>query len=85
MPIYNGQYNIIRAAADADFVNEIYYQVYASSAATPTVNGVAISMGASSILDIVVKSISATSGVFVIGDKRYSVDAPTTLSKYPEP
>jgi len=82
---YKNSHNIIRAAADADFVNELYFQVYASQTASPTVNGVAINMGASSSIDIIVKSISSTANVFVIGDKKDSVDAPTTLSKYPAP
>lgn len=84
MPLKHS-HNIIRASADADFVNELYYQVYASAAATPTVNGVAIAMGAGSTIDIIVQSISSTANVFVIGDKNYSVDTPSTLSKYPAP
>ena len=85
MPIINKIYNIIKPAADADFVNEIYYQVYASAAATPTINGEVVGLAAGMTLDVILQSISATANVFVIGDYRYSVDAPTTLSKYPEP
>jgi len=85
MPVRNKIYNLIKPAADADFVNDIYYQVYASSAASPTINGQAVSLAAGTTIDIIVESISATANVFVIGDKRYSVDASNSLSKYPEP
>lgn len=79
------EYNITVEAGNADFDNEIYYRVYAASATTLTVNGFSLSMDAETVLDILVKSISATAGVYVIGTNRFAVDAPTTLSKYPEP
>ena len=85
MPIVHKTYNIIKAAADADLDEEIYYQVYASAAATPTINGEVVGLAAGMTLDVLVQSISATANVFVIGDYRFSVDAPDTLSKYPEP
>ena len=79
------EYNLTVEAANADFDNDIYYRVYAASATTLTVNGFSVSMDAETTLDILVKSISATAGVYVIGTNRFAVDAPTTLSKYPEP
>lgn len=79
------EYNLTVEAANADFDNDIYYRVYAASATTLTVNGFSVSMDAETTLDILVTSISATAGVYVIGTNRFAVDAPTTLSNYPEP
>lgn len=79
------EYNITVEAENADFDNEVYYRVYAASAVTLTVNSFSISMDAETTLDILVKSISDTPGVYLIGTNRYAVDASKTLSKYPEP
>lgn len=61
---------IIDASADADFTNNVYTKVYASVAATPTINGTAVPMIAGGSLEVLVKSISSTANVFVIGRKR---------------
>jgi len=79
------EYNLTVEAENADFDTDIYYRVYTASATTLTVNGFSVSMDAETTLDILVKSISATPGVYVIGTNRFAVDASTTLSKYPEP
>jgi len=85
MPIRYSIYNIVKEASNADFDNEIYYAVYSTSGATATINGVSTTLPAGIIIRRSITSISATSDVYVIGDKDYSVDAPTTISKYPEP
>ena len=85
MPIRYSIYNIVKEASNADFDNEIYYAVYSTSGATATINGVSTTLPAGIILRRSITSISATADVYVIGDKDYSVDAPDTLSKYPEP
>lgn len=81
----NNGYSIIHAAANADLNNFRYFQVYAGAAATPTVNGTALTLGAGSSIDIAVRSISATANVFVLGEPINVVDGPATLSRYPEP
>lgn len=81
----NNGYSIIHAAADADLNNFRYFKVYAGAAASPTINGTAVTMGAGSTIDIVVRSISGTASVFVIGEPINVVDGPATLSNYPEP
>jgi hypothetical protein len=68
MPLHNGISSIIHEASSANTTGYTYIQVYAGAAATPTINGVAVNMAAGSTIDVVVKSISATSNVFVIGD-----------------
>lgn len=74
MPLQNGINSIIHAAANADLTGYTYTQVYASAAATPTINGTAVAMAAGSSIDILVRSISATANVFVIGDKKSTSD-----------
>jgi len=68
MPLHNGINSIIHTAAAADLTGFTYTQVYAGAGATPTINGVAVVMAAGSTIDILVKTISATISVFVIGD-----------------
>ena len=82
MGFKSGVYSVIHASGDADFANYMYYEIYASAAATPTINGVAVSMGASSTLPIILKSISSTANVFVLGDKIDVTTGPISLSKY---
>lgn len=61
---------VIHLAADAVFSAYTYTAVYAGSAASPVINGVTVTMAAGSNVVILVKSISATAGVFVIGRQR---------------
>jgi len=69
---------VIHAASNADFTGYTYIQVYASSAATPTINAVIVSMAAGSTLPILVKNISATANVFVLG--RQKLIAPSVIN-----
>jgi hypothetical protein len=59
--------DVIHAAADADTSKFTYEEVYASAAATPTINGTVVSMAAGSKLRLRVKTITATANVFVLG------------------
>jgi hypothetical protein len=59
--------DVIHAAANADTSKFTYEEVYASAAATPTINGTAVSMAAGSKLRLRVKTITATANVFVLG------------------
>lgn len=74
MPLHNGKNSIIHASANANLTGFTYTQVYAGAAASPTINGVAVTMAAGSTIDIIVKSISSTANVFVIGDKKSTSD-----------
>ena len=85
MPLSTDTYNIIKAASNADFDNEYYYALYSIVDTTVTVNGLSLPLVAGVIINTDITSISATANVFIIGDKKTSVDAPTTLSNYPEP
>jgi len=69
MPLHNGIPSIIHTATLADVTAYTYTKVYASVGATPTINGQAVAMVAGGTLDILVRSISATGNVFVLGDK----------------
>lgn len=69
MPIDNKIYSIIHSASTANTTAFTYSQVYASVAASPVINGILINMAAGTYLDININSISATAGVFVLGEK----------------
>ena len=62
--------SIIVAAPDADFTKHYYVGVYAGANATPTINGIPITMGAGSELEIIIKSISATANVYLLGHNK---------------
>ena len=62
----------IHASADADFDNFAYTKVYASSAATPTINGTEVPMIAGGQINVLVQSISSTANVFVLGKRNLS-------------
>ena len=68
MAITNQIHSIVVAAANANFTAHTYSEVYAGAAATPTINGVAVTMAAGSSIKITVRSISATANVFLLGD-----------------
>ena len=69
MSYYTGVASIIHLAASADTTNFTYSKVYAGAGAVPTINGVVVTMAAGSTLEILVRSISATADVFVLGHK----------------
>lgn len=85
MALHTGVYSIIHAAADADFDNFVYLEVYAGADAAPTINGTAVTMAAASTLHLSVKSISATANVYLLGNKRDVTYGTPTLSLYPNP
>jgi len=66
----NDIHSIIVAAANANFTAHTYTQVFAGADATPTINGVSVTMAGSSIINIKVKSITATAGVYLLGEKK---------------
>jgi len=75
MPLQNGINSIIHAAGSADLTAFTYTQVYAGAAATPTINGTAVTMAAGSTIDILVRTLAGTlTNVFVIGDKVNTTD-----------
>tara|TARA_R110002050_G_scaffold79261_11_gene169404 strand:- start:11439 stop:11696 length:258 start_codon:yes stop_codon:yes gene_type:complete len=85
MPLNTGVNSIIHEAVNADFDNNVYIQVYAGADSTPTINGVVVKMGASTTLDITVRTISPTADVFVLGDKRDVAFGAPSLSNSPNP
>lgn len=68
MPLLNDIHSIIVAASSANFSAHTYTEVYAGAAATPTINGVSVTMGAGSSIKIKVTSISATANVYLLGE-----------------
>ena len=68
MPLLNDIHSIIVAAGNANFSAHSYTEVFASVAASPTINGVAIGLAAGQSIKINVRSISATANVFLLGE-----------------
>jgi hypothetical protein len=75
----NDIHSIIVSAASANFSAHSYTQVFAGAAATPTINGVVVTMGASSLINIKVKSISATPNVYLMGENQNVIQGSTNL------
>lgn len=68
MPLSNRIFSVIHLAADADFSANTYSQVYCGAAGIATINGVDVTMGAGSRIDITLKSLA--------GDFIYAVGSP---------
>jgi hypothetical protein len=79
MPVFDKAYSIIHEAASADTTAHTYTLVYAGAAATPTINGTAVTMAAGSTLPIKVREISATANVYVLGSKADVYNGSTIL------
>jgi len=79
MPKINDIHSIIVAASAANFSAHSYTEVYAGVAASPTINGVVVSMGAGSSLGIWVRSISATANVYLLGENQDVIQGSTLL------
>jgi hypothetical protein len=75
----NDIHSIIVAAANANFTAHTYTQVFAGADATPTINGVSVTMAGSSIINIKVKSISATANVYLLGEKQDVLQGSTSV------
>ena len=71
MPKNNDVYSIIVPAQSPNFTAHTYSSIYGGSAGcTAIINGVSVSVGATSSIDIIVRSISATTGCFLLGDNQ---------------
>lgn len=66
----NDIHSIIVAAANANLTAHTYTQVYAGADATPTINGVVVTMAGGSLLNIKVRSISSTANVYLMGENQ---------------
>lgn len=75
----NDIHSIIVSAANANFSAHTYTEVYAGAAATPTINGVAVTMAAGSFIGIWVRSISATANVYLLGENQDVFQGSTLL------
>lgn len=69
MPLLNDVHSIIVNATTPNFTAHTYTEIYAGTSATPTINGVAVTMGAGSSIKIIIQSISGGSGCFLLGEK----------------
>lgn len=68
MGLHNGLHSVIHEAPNADLTAFTYTKIYASAAATPTINGTAIALTAGTLIEnVLVKSISSTANVFLFG------------------
>lgn len=61
--------SIIVAAQNADLTKHVYNEVYGGSAGCAiTINGVSVSIGPSTNLNIVIQSVSGGSGCYLLGE-----------------
>lgn len=75
----NDTNSIILPAASANFTAHTYTLVYAGATATPTINGVTVTMAAGSSLALWIRSISPTANVYVIGENQDVIQGSTLL------
>ena len=61
---------IIHLTADADTDNYQYDKVYAGAGGSITINGTSVTMVAGSTIEILVKTISSTANIYVLGIKK---------------
>jgi hypothetical protein len=66
MSLNTGVNSIIHLAADIDTSKFVYYQVYSGSDGVAIINGVSVTMGAGSVLDIKVSTLSGTA-IYALG------------------
>ena len=66
----NDIHSIIVPATAANFTAHTYTQIFAGATATPTINGVVVTMSAGSTIAIKINSISATANVYLLGENQ---------------
>lgn len=64
----NDAHSIIVPATSPNLSAHTYTEIYAGSNATPTINGVSVTMAAGSSIKIKIKSISNGTGCFLLGE-----------------
>jgi hypothetical protein len=68
MPLLNDIHSIIVPAGSANFSAHTYTEIYCGANATPTVNGVALTMAAGSSIKLKIWSISGGTNCFLLGE-----------------
>jgi hypothetical protein len=67
----NDVYSVIVPAQSPNFTAHTYSSIYGGSAGcTAIINGVSVSVGATSSIDINIRTLSATTGCFLLGDNQ---------------
>jgi hypothetical protein len=71
MPKNNDVYSIIIPAQTPNLSAHTYTTIYGGSAGcTAIINGVSVSVGAASSIDLAIRSISATTGCYLLGENK---------------
>jgi hypothetical protein len=71
MPKNNDVYSIIVPAQTPNLTAHTYSTIYGGSAGcTAIINGISVSVGASSSFDLRINSISATTGCYLLGENK---------------
>jgi hypothetical protein len=71
MPRNNDVYSVIVPAQTPNFTAHTYSTIYGgASGCTAVLNGISVSVGAASSFDLTIRSISATTGCFLLGDNK---------------
>lgn len=72
MPLLNDVHSIIYpavSATTAGFSAYSFTEIYAGAAATPVINGVAVTMAAGSTLRVKIASVTSGTNCFLLGEK----------------
>ena len=83
MPKFNNVYSIIVPAQSPIFSAHTYSEIYGGSAGcSVVVNGTSVSVGASSTVSILVRSISGGTGCFLLGDRNDVYQGSSVVDRY---
>lgn len=67
----NDVYSVIMPAETPNLTAHTYTSIYGGSVGcTATINGISVSVGAASSFDLIIRTISATTGCFLLGDNK---------------
>tara|TARA_R110000796_G_scaffold58413_5_gene134907 strand:- start:14957 stop:15193 length:237 start_codon:yes stop_codon:yes gene_type:complete len=72
--------SVIHAAADAEVSAYTYTKIYASVTASPVINGTTVPLVAGFTIELLVKTITPTANVFVIGYSKLLERSPTVIN-----
>lgn len=83
MPLLNDIHSIIVPVDSANFTAHSYTEIYCGSNATPTINGVSVTMAAGSSIKLKVFSVSGGTGCYLLGETfNNRQDGPTIGGTY---
>jgi hypothetical protein len=71
--------DVIHLSTSADLTGYTYTEVYAGALGTITLNGISVTMAATSSIEIIVRSITGDAGIYLLGRKKIA-QPPTIIN-----